>query len=95
MIFTIQELWKSQCNNTDINNTDYSDTDSFLSFPSMEVWHFLKCDFDIPRSVVLTPLEVWKWHGNNTDNNYTDYSNAYPFLSVLESLDMKGMKLLQ
>ena len=95
VIFTIQELWKSQCNNTDINNTDYSDTDSFLSFPSMEVWHFLKCDFDIPRSVVLTPLEVWKWHGNNTDNNYTDYSNAYPFLSVLESLDMKGMKLLQ
>ena len=32
---------------------------------------------------------------NNTDNNYTDYSNTYPFLSVLESLDMKGMKLLQ
>ena len=33
VIFTIQELWKSQCNNTDINNTDYSDTDHFLSVP--------------------------------------------------------------
>ena len=33
VIFTIQELWKSQCNNTDINNTDYSDTDPFLSVP--------------------------------------------------------------
>ena len=31
VIFTIQELWKSQCNNTDINNTDYSDTDPFRS----------------------------------------------------------------
>lgn len=31
--FTIQELRKSQCNNTDINNTDYSDTDPFLSVP--------------------------------------------------------------
>ena len=34
---TTQEVPNSQSNNTDINNTDYSDTDSFLSFPSMEV----------------------------------------------------------
>mgnify|MGYP006993884386 CR=1 FL=1 len=31
--FTIQELSKAQCNNTDNNYTDYSDTDLILSYP--------------------------------------------------------------
>lgn len=33
VIFTIQELSKAQCNNTDNNYTDYSDTDLILSYP--------------------------------------------------------------
>lgn len=38
VIFTILELSKSQCNNTDINNTDYSDTNPILSFPFQIGW---------------------------------------------------------
>ena len=38
VIFTILELSKSQCNNTDINNTDYSDTNPILSVPFQIGW---------------------------------------------------------